>query len=368
MTYNNENELPEKQEKKATMGWALLAIIIVASAALLNIALNKANIPTTSDKTGTGTSVSTGTVTKTETASGASETTPTDPQLDIKEETLDVVYNPADTLFVNEELLASLQKVGKENKQTLNILKNDDAKVKNIVEALGEDIYYPLFVFSTNSPNIDYKSIDKELIVVDEAAQLFAFREPFFARLPKITMNKSVKMNAALEKFKMPFKRSDAGNTHKILLIEDPLCPFCAQAFHDTALQEEFSAFTQEVIYFPPTTHPNSNKIIGILRANPDVHYELLGKIFSTDPENDVITKLSSIKEEQVFEEVKKIAEAAGITGLKDGEKYTDEELKELEDLLISLNVQGTPSFFVVGENSISQTVNLEALDKIKNK
>lgn len=278
----------------------------------------------------------------------------------LKSEDLYVVYNKDDKLTVTDDVLNSFVTVGKENNQNITLVDSTDNSVKEIVEAMGDAMYYPLFVFKETSPNIDFSKVDESLIVKSNG--LVAFKEPAAANLPKLSITKNTTINAGIEKFKLSAKRADEGYKYKLLTVEDPLCPACAQAHNDKSIQDTFSSFTQEVIYFPLPSHKNSNKIIGVLRANKDVHYDLLGVIFKTEN----MQKLAKMEESKIYTELKKMAEDAGIKDIVDGEGYTEAEMTELRNLALSLGLQGTPSFYLVDDKTVSQLTGFDALDRAK--
>lgn len=260
---------------------------------------------------------------------------------------------------ITDDIVKSLQEIGKQLNQTMVRVSPEDERVKKIVEKLGDNMYYPLFVLSTDSPNIQFDKLDKNFIVEDTEKKLFTLKEPAIAGFPKLTMNQKAETKALLSKYAQPIQAKDS--KAKILLVEDPLCPACSAAYYDKTIQDNLKDFTQEALYFPLPSHKNSPKLVGILQANQN-HYELLGVMLKADNLNT----LSALPEDKVYEKVVELAKAAGINEVKDGEKLSEEKIKELQTLALNLGLAGTPSFYVVTDKEYIPVTTFDMLKQFK--
>lgn len=274
-------------------------------------------------------------------------------------ETILMVVRDNDEI-ITDEIVKSMQGIGQQMNQTLVKVSPSDPRVANIVKGLWENIYYPLFVLSTESPNIKFDEIDKSFIVEDSAQKLFVLKEPALAGFPKMVIGQNAETKALIAKYAKPIQAKDS--KVKILVVKDPLCPACSSSYNDKTIQDSLKDFSQEALYFPLPSHKNSEKLVGILNANQN-HYELLGVML--DPEN--LTPLSNMSENELYPKVVELAKAKWIEGVNDGEKVSEEAIKELQKIALNLALQGTPSYFIMTENEYIPIMTFDVLEKYKN-
>jgi len=112
-------------------------------------------------------------------------------------------------------------------------------------------MYYPMFVFKQNSPNIKYNNIPKNNLYVDDKNKLFAIDEPILLNLPKIIIPRTEEINSLITKYSLDGENVSKNNESFILAIEDPLCPFCAQTYLDKTTQQALGNSPVKYLYYP---------------------------------------------------------------------------------------------------------------------
>lgn len=268
-----------------------------------------------------------------------------------------LVYNENPVVF-SKAVIDGFVELGKKYNQELIPVLSNDEKVSDVVKAMGDKIYYPMFVFSTTSPNIKYSDIPKDAIVEDSKNGLFVMKEPIMLNLPKIVYPRNAEINALLSKYELNVRNVNENTKTYVLAVEDPLCPYCSQSYLDKETISAIGDNGLKHIYYPlPISgHENANALIGLLKTNTQP--EILDTIFKNQEafakvaETDVKKTLQSILDKNKVK-----------IKLKDGKPYTEAELVETKDVLLKLGVLGTPSYFVVNEKEI---ILVGSLDMIK--
>lgn len=273
-------------------------------------------------------------------------------------ETILLVVKDNDPI-INDDIVKSLTEIGAQMNQTMVKVSPEDERVKKLVEGLGDAMYYPLFVLSTESPNIQFNELDKNFIVEDTEKKLFVLKEPALARFPKLTMNQTAETKALISKYAQPIQAKDS--KAKLLIVEDPLCPGCSAAYYDKTIQDNIKNFTQEALYFPLPAHPNSPKLVGILQANQN-HHELIGVMLKAE-NLDILAKT---EESKLYDKVVELAKAAGINEVKDAEKLSDEKIQELQTIALNLGLGGTPSYYIVTDKEYIPVTTFDVLKQFQ--
>lgn len=322
---------------------------LILTAALLGVAAIFAVILTTSNGKDTKVvSTSTGTTLSGSTASGQ-----------VAIEDVYLVYTKNDIVF-NQGVLSGFTEVGKKFNQNIIPTIDTDPLVSGIIKAAGDKVYYPMFVFKNNSPNIKFSEIPKESVYVDESRGLFAIKEPILLNLPKIVYPRNAEINALLGKFERNVRNVNADTKSYVLAVEDPLCPYCSQSYLDPATKEAIGDRALKHVYFPlPIAgHENSKALIGLMNTNPES--EVLDTIFKNQ---DAFTKIKEADVKKTLQWL--LTKNKSKIKLKEGKPYTEAEVDESKQLLMTLGVLGTPTYFIITEKEVTLVGSLNMIKEI---
>lgn len=270
-----------------------------------------------------------------------------------------LIYNENPVVFSKSVINGFVELWKKYNQELIPVLSND-VKVSDIVNAMGDKVYYPMFVFSNTSPNIKYADIPKDAIVEDLKSGLFIMKEPIMLNLPKIVYPRNAEINALLSKYELNIRNVKDDIKSYVLAVEDPLCPYCAQSYLDKKTVNAIGGNALKHIYYPlPISgHENSNALIGLLKTNNQP--EVLDTIFKNQ---EAFVKVS---EKDIKKTLQSILDKNKVKiKLKDGKPYTKDELAETKDILLKLGVLGTPSYFIINEKEIVLVGTLEMIKEI---
>lgn len=219
--------------------------------------------------------------------------------------------------------------------------------------------YSPIFVFDSNTPEFDYDRISEEnpnliYTVESEGTTYFSFKDPSFLGAWKETVTVNDEMSELIRNGSMvasEWKDSDK----QVFLVEDPLCPYCAEKFLSGEDEELIDNYNTNVIWLglPIPGHENSAWIINFIELNKNedgtMNTDLVRAIFETqdDLKNIELTDWSSIKQvlaDSSYENVEELQTADLSENV-----YNFEEAEEAATVL---GVTWTPSTFVKEGNT----------------
>lgn len=209
--------------------------------------------------------------------------------------------------------------------------------------------YYPLMVFKASdkeNTQIDLETIKKEnpeFIYINEidGETYFAFKNPMFLNGIKRVqfLNAELLKTVESSSFLITWERDE--NKKDLLLIEDPLCPYCSQEF----LGEDFqkNILPKYNIYFLPValpSHANAPALSALWLKNKD-NPKILDLIKATFENQDKLLQADVSK----MENVKEILALEGFNF--DIPKVEDIFKTDIQqEILSELNIAGTPTSF----------------------
>jgi protein-disulfide isomerase len=213
--------------------------------------------------------------------------------------------------------------------------------------------YAPLFVFDAATPEFDYDRIMDEnadlvySVVVDNKTY-FAFKDPSFLGSGKESVTINDEATADLYKATMSLNESSL-NDGTIILVEDPLCPFCAQEFLSWNHEELIKNYNARVLFLalPIPGHENSEALINFMELNKDENWvldsALLRAIFE---KQDDLKNISITDGENIKTILRNSSYADSVDQLKVWDLTTWFDLVESERIATILWVTWTPSVF----------------------
>lgn len=263
----------------------LLITTLLASTLLLASCGNTENAPLVNDTkplTGGGSTVETSATSvedvtvETETAIDENAEAPVVYVVGANEDLIKNATNGLVFLDDTDEVSVKLAEAMKaESGADLTIDPTEEAKAQG-VEPLKIRVweYYPVFIFDTTTPDFDYDRINKEnpnlIYTLDtEKGKFFAFKDPSFLGAGKevVTFNDEVTELVMANSIDTTTGKE---NDKQVILVEDPLCPYCAKKFLGTEEAEVLNEYNTKILWLPLPIqgHENSEKLIQFMYLN----------------------------------------------------------------------------------------------------
>jgi len=225
--------------------------------------------------------------------------------------------------------------------------------------------YAPLFVFDSKVPDFDYERIVKEnpnlIYTVDtKDGKFFAFKDPSFLGAWKESVILNDEYTKKIENSTMVLT-DNVKSDEKLIMVEDPLCPYCAKRFLEWNDQELMNKYDTKVLWLALDIpwHENSKKLIEFLGLNlkdGKLDVELMKAIFEKQTElwTLEIKDGSEIKKVLESSSYKDSVSALKTWDLSVSKLYNADEANEAASILW---VSGTPTTFIYKDNKFTYLV-----------